>query len=249
MLTRAHFCLLLLLLAPAFAAEPAKHIIFLVGDSEYKTADTVPAWARAELEPAGVRCTFLVDDPEKPFDFLQLADLPKADALFISIKRRGLPPAQLAAIRAFAESGKPVLGIRTASHALDPKKPAPGEATWPTFDRDIFGGHYDNHYGKGPDTLVRIVEKAAAHPALIGIPNDVMRFTSHLYKCRDLAPTTTVLLTGSIDGKPEITEPLAWLNLSEKRRAFYTSLGSPEDFAVPAFRRLLLNATLWMLGK
>ena len=93
-------------------------VVFLIGDSEYKTAETVPAWARKELEPLGVRCTFLLDDPEKPFDFPQLAALEKADALFISIKRRGLPPTQLAAIRAFAESGKPVIGIRTASHAL-----------------------------------------------------------------------------------------------------------------------------------
>ena len=138
-----------------------------------------------------------------------------------------------------------MLGIRTASHAFDPKKPAPGEATWPTFDRDIFGGHYDNHYGKGPDTLVRI---AADHPTLNGIPKRELRFTSHLYKCRDLSPTTTVLLSGTVEGKPDITEPVAWLNLSEKRRTFYTSLGAPEDFAQPEFRRLLLNTTLWLIA-
>ena len=246
MISRALFCLLFLL-APALAAEKEKHIIFLVGDSEYKTAETVPAWARAELEPAGVRCTFLIDVPDKPFDFPQLADLEKADALFISIKRRGLPPAQLAAIRAFAESGRPVLGVRTASHALDPKKPSANEAVWPTFDRDVFGGHYENHYGKGTDTLVSIAPISANHPGLAGLPKDTMRFTSHLYKCRDLAPTTTVLLTGTIDGKPEITEPVAWLHVSEKRRTFYTSLGSPEDFAQPEFRRLLRNTTLWLI--
>ena len=235
----------LLLLLFAFTAW-GKEVVFLVGDSEYKTAETVPAWARAELAPQGITCTFLLDDPDKPFDFPQLATLEKADALFISIKRRGLPSAQLAAIRAFAESGKPVLGIRTASHALDPKKPAAGEAVWRTFDHDIFGGTYQNHYGKGPITLARTVTD---HAALAGIGKDELRFASHLYKCRDLAPSTTVLLTGNVEGKPEITEPIAWLNLAEKRRTFYTSLGSPEDFQHPAFRRLLLNATLWMIQK
>lgn len=247
MIFRALLCLLFLL-APAFAAEPAKHIVFLVGDSEYKTAETVPVWARAELEPAGIRCTFLVDDPAKPFDFPQLADLEKADAFVISIRRRGLPPAQLAAIRAFVESGRPVIGIRTASHALEPKKPAANEAVWPTFDRDVFGGHYENHYGKGTITLARIEPKSADHPILAGLPKDAMRFTSHLYKCRELAATTTVLLAGTIEGKPEVSEPVAWLNLGEKRRAFYTSLGSPEDFAQPEFRRLLRNSTLWLIN-
>jgi hypothetical protein len=144
---------LLVLVLNASAAENARRIIFLIGDSEYQTAATVPAWAKATLEPRGILCTYLIDDPAKPFDFPQLTELEKADLLFISIKRRGLPPEQMKAIRTFAESGKPVIGIRTASHAFDPKKPAPGEAVWPTFDRDIFGGHYQNHYGKGPATL------------------------------------------------------------------------------------------------
>ncbi len=224
-------------------------IVFLVGDSEYRTAETVSVWARNELEPLGVRCTYLFDDPTKPFDFPQLATLEKADALFISIKRRGLPPAQMAAIRAFAESGKPVIGIRTASHALDPKKPAEGEAVWPTFDRDIFGGHYEKHYGKGPATIARMEAGSAAHPILTAIPSGELRFSSHLYKCRELAASTKVLLTGTIEGKPDVMEPVAWLNLGDKRRTFYTSLGSPEDFEQPVFRRLLLNATLWLVGQ
>ncbi len=236
---------LILFVVHTWGKEPS--VVFLVGDSEYKTAETVPAWARKELEPLGVRCTYLLDDPSKPFDFPQLATLEKADALFISIKRRGLPPAQLAAVRAFAESGKPVIGIRTASHALDPKKPADGEAVWPAFDRDIFGGHYENHYGKGPATIARIDAGSAAHPILKAIPSGELRFSSHLYKCRELAPSTKVLLIANVEGKPDVTEPVAWLNIGEKRRTFYTSLGSPEDFEQPAFRRLLLNATLWLI--
>lgn len=244
MISRALFFLLLFALQ-IWGKESV--VVFLVGDSEYKTAETVPAWARKELEPLGVRCIYFLDDPDKPFDFPRLATLEKADALFISIKRRGLPPAQLAAIRAFAESGKPIIGIRTASHALAPKKPADGEATWPTFDRDVFGGHYENHYGKGPATIARIEAGSAAHPILTAIPFGELRFSSHLYKCRELAPSTKVLLTANVEGKPAATEPLAWLNLGDKRRTFYTSLGSPEDFEQAAFRRLLLNATLWLI--
>jgi nicotinamidase-related amidase/type 1 glutamine amidotransferase len=230
-----------------FAGDRPPHVIFLVGDSEYETGTTVPAWAKAELEPRGVRCTYLVDDPKARFDFPQLGELAKADALFVSIKRRGLPEAQMAAIRSFAESGKPVIGIRTASHAFDPKKPSAGESVWPTFDRDIFGGWYQGHYGKGPITLAK--RAAKEHPVIAGIPESELRFPSHLYKCRELGSGTTVVMSATLEGQAEVSEPLAWMNEGAKRKSFYTSLGSPEDFEQPAFRRLLLNATLWAVGE
>lgn len=249
-LSRTLFCFIMLAFG-VFAAEPdgKPHIVFLVGDSEYKTSETVPAWARAEVESKGIRCTFLIDDLQKPLDFPQLTELKNADAFFVCIRRRGVPPAQLAAIRAFAESGKPVIAMRTGSHGFDPKTPAAGEAVWPTFDRDILGGWYQNHYGKGPATVARISPNAAGHAILAGLPRTEMRFESHLYKCRELAATTTVLLSGVVDGMPDAKEPVAWLNIGEKRKAFYTSLGSAEDFTQPDFRRLLTNATLWMVGK
>jgi nicotinamidase-related amidase len=232
-----------------FAGDRQPNVVFLVGDSEYKTGETVPAWAKAELEPRGIRCTYLIDGPQQPFNFPQLADLSKADALFVSVKRRGLPPGQLDAIRKYAESGKPVLGIRIASHAFDPKKPEAGMAVWPTFDRDIFGGWYQNHYGKGPATLVLRAPGAKDHPVLSGIPAGEQRFLSHLYKCTDLAAGTTVLLSGKLEDKPEVVEPVAWVNEGPQRKSFYTSLGAPEDLTQPALRRLLLNAVLWSVGQ
>ena len=232
-----------------FAGDKPPTVFFVVGDSEYESGRTVPAWAKAELEPRGVRCVFLQDDPKVAFNQPRLLELEKADALFIAVKRRGLPPPQLAAIRAFAESGKPVLGIRTASHAFDPKKPDAGEAVWPTFDRDIFGGWYQNHYGKGPATLVTRVAAGKEHPILAGIPAGELRFESHLYKCREFVPGTTQLLTGKLEDKPDVAETVAWVNEGPKRKAFYTSLGSPNDMEQPALRRLLLNSALWAVGQ
>ena len=229
--------------SPAFSAPPL--VVFLVGEGEYRTGETVPAWARRELEPLGVRCTFIIDDVKTDPDFPQLAEMEKADAFFVCLRRRGLPAEQLAMVRKFADSGKPVLGIRTASHAFAPKEVAAGRAAWETFDRDVFGGWYQNHYGKAPATLARREEMNAAHPILTGVPAGELRFDSRLYKSRDLAPTTTVLMSATLEGQPEVREPVAWINVGEHRKAFYTSLGAPEDFEVPAFRRLLLNAVLW----
>jgi putative heme-binding domain-containing protein len=41
---------------------------------------------------------------------------------------------------------------------------------------------------------------------------------------------------------------VVWVNTNAHRRVFYTSLGGPNDFQDPAFRRLLLNGILWSLA-
>ena len=229
--------------AMRFKEDVRPHVLFLVGDEEYRTGETVPAWAKRELAWRGVNCTFIIDDPKQPATLAGLEKLPEADVLFISLKRRALTPEQFALIRKHIDAGKPVLGIRTASHAFGAKKPEAGRAAWETFDVEVFGGNYQNHYGKGPATLVSLAP--GAHPLGTGLPAGRMRFSSSLYKCRDLAPGTTVVLNGTSEGKPEIAEPVAWVREDGGRRIFYTSLGAAEDFEEPAFRRLLLNAVLW----
>jgi nicotinamidase-related amidase/type 1 glutamine amidotransferase len=227
-----------------FQEDRRPQVLFLIGDPEYQTAKTVPAWLNQELAWRGVQGRVVTEDPSARASFPGLNALPGADALFVSIKRSALPREQMALIRAHLEAGKPVVGIRTASHAFGAKPPDEAHVGWDTFDRDIFGAAYQGHYGKGADTLVRAAPASAGHPILAGWPTNAVRFTSHLYKCRDLAPTVTTLLTGRVAGQP-VTEPVVWINTNASRRAFYTSLGSPEDFKEPAFRRLLRNAVLW----
>ena len=57
------------------------------------------------------------------------------------------------------------------------------------------------------------------------------------------------LLVGTIPG--EASEPIAWTNTYGPKRAriFYTSMGDPDDFKNPEFRRLLLNSIAWALNR
>jgi type 1 glutamine amidotransferase len=153
-------------------------------------------------------------------------------------------------------AGKPVVGIRTASHAFalraskDGKAasvPA-GHADWPEFDREVLGGNYRGHYGKGIETSAKIVQSQAGHPILAGIGAEEFKVPSHLYQNPDLPSWVTPLLTARMTGRPEV-EPIAWVNTKDGRRVFYTSLGSVEDFALPQFRRLLLNGIFWALDR
>lgn len=235
---------------PLRAAEPppkrAPQVFFMIGESEYDTAKTLPAFARAELEPRGIRCTFSILSDAKSEEFPDFDKLKDADLLFISVRRHAPPPAQMALIRAHVAAAKPVVGIRTASHAFGKRK-GEKEGAWETFDRDVLGGNYRDHYGKGIATFAKIVPEAAAHPVLAGIGPEEFRVASHLYKNPDLPAPVTKLLTARMEGRPEV-EPIAWVNTANGRRVFYTSLGSAEDFDVPQFRRLLLNGILWALS-
>jgi type 1 glutamine amidotransferase len=240
--------------APA-AKKPAPHAFFLIGENEYDTKTTVPAFARAELEPRGIRCTFSLLPSDDSNDFPNIAALKEADLLFVSVRRHTPLAAQMAAIRAHVTAGKPVVGIRTASHAFalrgkpgQPAKVPEGQADWPEFDQEILGGNYSNHYGKGIETFGKIVAAQASHPVLQGIGAEEFKVPSHLYKNPNLPGWVTPLLVARMVGRPEI-EPVAWVSLKDGRRVFYTSLGAPEDFAVPQFRTLLINGIVWALDR
>jgi len=233
-------------------APKAPRIFFLIGEPEYDTKTTVPAFAKAELEPRGVQSTFSILPSEESNDFPNIDALKDADLLFISVRRHTPLQAQMEAIRAYVASGKPVVGIRTASHAFalrgkDAKPPA-GCADWPEFDHEILGGNYHDHYGHGIETWAKIVPAQAQHPVLAGFGPEEFAVTSHLYKNPDLPAWVTPLMTARLATGPEV-EPIAWVNTKDNRRVFYTSLGAPEDFAVPQFRKLLLNGVFWAMDR
>ena len=55
-------------------------------------------------------------------------------------------------------------------------------------------------------------------------------------------------MSATIENQTDVREPIAWINVADHRKTFYTSLGAPADFETPAFRRLLLNAVLWSVN-
>lgn len=174
--------------------------------------------------------------------------------MFISVKRQAPTDEQLALIRGHLAAGKGVAGIRTASHAFAPplgKSAAParaGHAYWPEWDHEVLGGNYNNHYGVGIPTFVKIVPAASSHPVLAGIGVDEFPVKSHLYKNPELPASDTILMTGRMENRPEV-EPVAWVNTARRSRVFYTSLGSPGDFELPQFRQLLRNGIFWTLQR
>ena len=62
------------------------------------------------------------------------------DLLFVFVRRNTLPEDQLKIVQEYCEAGRPVVGIRTASHAFQ---------NWLEFDKTVLGGNYRGHYGTG----------------------------------------------------------------------------------------------------
>jgi type 1 glutamine amidotransferase len=218
----------------------------VIGEDEYKTRDTLPAFAAEHLN-SFFRVTYLFSDDAKDRNsFPDLEKLDDADVVLISVRRRALPPEQMASLRKHVAAGKPVVGIRTACHAfsLRGKKPPAGRITWERFDPEVFGGNYVDHYGDDLKITLRQAEGAAEHPIMAGVRLDELKSNGSLYRVRPLADSAVPLLFGSLPGKHE--EPVAWTNTrKDGGRVFYTSLGHPDDFKSPAFQRLLVNGICW----
>jgi putative membrane-bound dehydrogenase-like protein len=236
-----------------FRGDRRPVVVFLIAENEYRTHETLPQFAREQLVWRGIECLYVAASAaEGSTDFQDFDRLRAADALVVSVRRRTPPAALMQLIRAHVAAPKPVVGIRTASHAFDARPASAEFGAWPEFDAEVLGadyeGHYNNKAGSAPATRVTVVAEAALHPVLVGMPREPFEVTSHLYKNRNLYRTVTPLIEGTVGGQGQ-AEPVAWVNTRDDRRVFYTSLGSPADFALPAFRRLLLNGILWALDR
>ncbi len=230
-----------------FKADTRPQLTMVIAEDEYQTERTLPQWSRKNLWTS-FRVSYVFADPNDKFSLPEIGQLDQADVALFSVRRRPLPVAQLDVVRRYVASGKPLVAIRTSSHAFALRDGAvpEGLAVWPEFDQQALGCHYAGHLGKkadGPSTIVRVLPEAVKSRLLEGISQSEFGSPSWLYKSVPLAEGATPLLMGRFDNEEQ---PVAWTWLRpSKGRTFYTSLGHPGDFEIPAFERLLLNGTAW----
>ena len=224
-------------------------IVFVLAEREYKTEETVPAFFEKHLKPLGFAAKFVTAPPSgSDRDNLKglEAALKDADLVFLSVRRRAPKAAQLKAIQDYIEAGKPLVGIRTASHPFDLRKgeTPEGHAQWKTFDPDVLGGSYNGHHGK-QKTNWKVEASAKEHVILKGVCTDAQFTGGSLYRSAPLAKSTRTLATGSAEGI-EPSQPVAWTNKpTTGNRIFYTSLGHVSDFENEQFLKMLTNAVIW----
>lgn len=211
-------------------AEEALKVCILSGCAEYKTEESLPPFQQFLEKTYNLKCNRIVRTAADDLPGLEALD--DCDVALIYIKRMELKGDQLERFKKYATSGRPIVGVRTASHAVQ---------TWLDFDKEVLGGNYTTHFGVGPLTTAEIVRGAETHPVLAGVK--LTTVGDWLYKNEGHAKDIQVLLNGTIPGEP--TQPIAWTREYKGGRIFYTSLGTPETFELPAFRQMLVNALFW----
>ena len=243
MVTRRRSCLAFVLICLAAVAGQAQEdnrsrlkVSMFSGAAEYHSDESLPKLKDYLEKNFDARC--IVNDVKDIHDLPGVDQLDTCDVIVIFTRRVELPPDQLAKVKRYMDAGKPVVGIRTASHAFQ---------TWLAFDKEVLGGDYHNHVKDDKPAQITFDEKAKDHPVLAGV--EPFTTNGKLYKNPEIAKDDTVLLRATTD---ETTEPVAWARVRpdhHDQRVFYTSLGVPADFENENFRRLLANAIFWTAGR
>lgn len=257
-----------------------KHLVFVTGDDEYRSEEGMPMLGRLLAERYGFKCTVLFaidpnDGTIKP-DYQQNIPgthfLETADLMVLFTRFRNLPDEQMKPIVDFIHSGKPMIGLRTATHPFN----YPGNSTSPYarfhwrsrspeggFGQLVFGDTWVSHHGNHGSQSTRgvINEVHAKHPVVQGC-TDIWGPTD-VYGIVHLPADAQVLVWGQVlagmNPKDEPVEaknnpmmPLAWVRqysgeTGKNSRVFFTTMGASQDLLSPGLRRLLLNAVLWGL--
>lgn len=248
---------IILLFSSGSVSQPSPHVVFVTGDDEYRSEITMPMIAAILEARHGLRTSiaFAKPEPQTKTNIEGLEALASADLMVMFTRFRALPEDQLAKILAYVESGKPIVGLRTSTHAFLYPQGHARQALNDGFGRDVFGQKWITHHGSQSTTDVTARAASASHPILRGVAP--FRARSWLYHVAPLNGDAEVLLEGTTINSNKATrqtefpptQPVAWTRRYKQSRVFFTTLGHPQDFAAAPMRRLVVNGILWALGR
>jgi len=256
-----------------------KHIVFVSGDEEYRSEEALPMLAKILAVHHGFRCTvlFAIDpetvsiDPQNQTNIPGVHHLETADLMVLFTRFRELPDEHMKYIVDYTNSGKPVVGLRTATHAFRYERNK--NSAYAKYDfrskefeggygRQVLGETWVSHHGHhGRESTRGIInEEMKDHPILRGV-EDIWGPTD-VYTVRDLKGDAKVLVYGQVlagmkpTDEPNSNKPLmslAWIKTytgeqGKISRVFCTTLGASVDLENEGLRRLLVNACYWCMG-
>lgn len=260
---------------PPGADANAKHIVLIAGDEEYRTEESMPMLGKILSQKHGFKCTVLFPFGPDDADYIDannqaglrgLEALDTADLMLIGTRFRTPDAAGAKHITSFLNAGKPVIGIRTATHAFNGKGNF-GSISYGEFGRKVLGEQWVSHHGGHKRQGCRgVVEAGNAKHAILNSVKDVFA-PSDVYGVTHLTDADTILMRGAvtetldpaskpIDGdKNNPMQPLAWLHTyttpdgQSEGRSFCTTAGASVDFVSEDLRRLIVNAAYHLTGQ
>jgi hypothetical protein len=254
-----------------------KNIVLIAGDQEYRSEESIPALAKILEIRHGFHCTVLYSinrktgaiDPSTIDNIPGLEALRKADLMILFTRYLELPDDQMKEIIDYTNSGRPIVGLRTGTHAFNYKKRLDSPyAKYGAQNKDggygrlVLGETWIAHYGAHQKESTRgvIVAGMQDHPILRGV-RDIWG-ESDVYEITSLSGDSQPLVMGQVlqgmepssppdPGKKRM--PIAWIKkyigeTEQNDRVFMTTMGHVMDFKNEGFRRLLVNACYWAMG-
>jgi type 1 glutamine amidotransferase len=258
-----------------------KQIVLIAGDEEYRSEEGLPQLGKILSQRHGFKCTVLfsqdeggIINPENQKNIPGIEALKSADMLVMLLRFRNLPNDQMKIIDDYVNSGKPILGLRTSTHAFNiGDKDSPyakysfnsGKDWIGGFGQQVLGDTWISHHGhhKVESTRGVVNPEFKSHPILRGV-TDVWG-PSDVYGVTHLPADAQVLLYGQVlEGmnptdkpvagkKNEPMMPLFWTksfkgNQGKESRIICTTMGASTDLLSEGLRRAVVNSVYWGLG-
>jgi hypothetical protein len=194
--------------------------------------------------------------------------------MVIFTRFRELPDEQMKYIDEYLRSGKPVIGLRTATHAFYyNRNPSSFYARYDYhskimgwedgFGRQVLGetwvDHHGNHGKEGTRGLINGMELHSNHRILNGVNN--IWCPSDVYIIRSLPADSKILVYGQptrgMTASSDINTdksmmPVAWtrsfrMATGRIARVFNTTMGASVDLLNEDLRRMIINASFWCM--
>ncbi len=252
-----------------------KHVVLIAGDEEYRTEESMPMLAKILSQKHGFKCTVLFAlgpdgaeyiDANNSAGLRGLDALAMADLMLIGTRFRNPDADQAKFVTDFLNAGKPVIGIRTATHAFQGKGTF-GSLRYNDFGLKILGETWVSHHGQHKRQGARgVIEAAhAQHPILRGVKE--IFAPSDVYGVTHLTDADQILMRGAVTESLDLQsknitgdknspmQPFAWLHEYQRPdgsgtgKSFCTTGGASVDLVNADLRRLLVNAAYFLTGR
>ncbi len=258
-----------------------KHVVLLAGDEEYRSEEALPMLAKLLSQRHGFTTTVLFAinketgeiDPNTPDNLPGAEALDKADLVITSLRYRRWADAQMKHFADYVRAGKPLIGLRTSTHAFNGIK---GEfAPFNAFGKKVLGEGWVNHWGGHKREATRgVIESGAKDDVLFRGVSGIFGDTD-VYEAYPAADAKILVRGVVLKGmKPEdepadykkkratdkaeqgINDPampVVWTRVNDNEfgkgnKVLCTTMGSATDLQNEGLRRLIVNAAYSFTG-
>ncbi|MEA3210525.1 MAG: hypothetical protein QOE70_3582 [Chthoniobacter sp.] len=258
-----------------------KHIVFLAGDEEYRSEEALPQLGKILSQRHGFKATVVFSinpetgeiDPNTKDNEPGLEALDTADLCVMLLRFRAWPDEQMKHFADYVAAGKPVIGLRTSTHAFSGLKGT--YASFNSFGKKTLGEGWVNHWGKHKSEATRgIIEPATKNdPLLRGV--ETLFGNTDVYEAYPPADAK-ILVRGQVlkgmtpedepadykkkratdkeeQGINDPMMPVVWTREPKNEagttnKILCSTMGSATDLQNEGLRRLIVNAAYAFVG-